>query len=134
MKLLPKAGPDRLARFGSAAREMIFAVATILVSFNLFPESMLVDVVAGTSGLVVLIWGICNKATDKAALGSFLRKAAVGLSGVAVRLDYITSDQAGGIVTVIVMLAAMRFGSLAATKNEVAKELAKPLGPYSPKY
>lgn len=109
------------SKIASGAREILFALATVLVGFNLFPEAFLDDIVAAGVGISVLVWGIANKATDKAALGSFLRKAAVALSGIAVRLEWISNDQAGAIVTLIVTLAAMRFGWVAAAKNDQVK-------------
>jgi len=85
------------AQFQGIAREIIFAIAALLVSFNLFPESNVDIVGAGVLALAVLIWGIAAKPTDGASLGSGIRKLIQSVAPALVLYEVVTPEQAATI-------------------------------------
>jgi hypothetical protein len=85
------------AQFQGLAREILFAIAALLVSFNLFPESNVDIVGAAILALAVLVWGIAVKPTDGAGLGSGIRKVIQSVAPVLVLYSLVSPEQAATI-------------------------------------
>jgi len=81
-------------QFQGLAREIVFGLAALLVSFNLFPESNVDVVAASVIAIAVLIWGIACKPTDAAGTGSLVRKAIQSVAPVLALYEILTPEQA----------------------------------------
>jgi len=112
-----------IERRNSVVREIIFAASIALVAFDVFPESYVAEATAGLTALVVLVWGIAEKQTTVAAYGSLVRKLAVAVAGLAVRLEWISNEQSGAVLGLLTTILVTVFGWKAAEETAVKKVL-----------
>lgn len=89
-------------QFQGLTREIIFALLALLVSFNLFPETSVDVVAAAVIGLVVLIWGLGSKNSDRSAIASLVRKALQAIPPVLVQFELLTTEQ-GATMTALAL-------------------------------
>ena len=94
-------------QFQGIARELIFAVLALIVSFNVFPESNVDLVGALVLAVAVLIWGIYSKPTDGASLGSLVRKALQAIAPVLVLYSVVTPEQGAQMTAVVLSLVGV---------------------------
>jgi hypothetical protein len=87
-------------------REIAFSVLALLVSFNLFPETAVDLVGAAVIALALLVWGLFEKPTDGAALGSGIRKVIQAVPPVLVHFAIITPEQSVGLIGVALAIVA----------------------------
>lgn len=88
-------------QFSGMIREIIVALAALLVSFNVFPETNTDVLVASAVALAVGIWGIVAKPEGSAAMASFARKALAAIPPVLALYNLVTVDQAASMTAVI---------------------------------
>ena len=93
-------------------RNILVALAALMVSFDLIPESSVdVLIASGLAGSMAL-WGIITKPHGGAAFGSFLRKGMAAIPPVLVLFDYIDSAQGVSMTAMIFAFVALwSFGS-----------------------
>lgn len=103
-------------QFAGLAREVVFAVAAVLVSFNLFPDSNVDTVAAAVIALAVLIWGIKVKPTDGASVGSLVRKAIQSIAPVLTLYEVLTPEQ-GATLTALALSIVGSWSIMANKQN-----------------
>ena len=91
-------------QFSGLAREIIFALLALVVSFNFLPSSNVDTIGAAALAVVVLIWGIIVKPQGGAAIGSFIRKAVQAVPPVLVVYEVVTPEQS---MTITALLLAI---------------------------
>jgi hypothetical protein len=96
-------------------REITFALLAALVSFNLFPESAIDVVGAAVVAVGLLIWGLAEKPTDGAAMGSMVRKAVQAIPPVLVQFAILTTEQ--GVTLTALAIAIVGAWSFKANKT-----------------
>lgn len=92
----------KLEQVQGMIREIVFALAALLVSFNLFPESNVDTVAAAVIAVGALAWGISVKDAAAAIGGSLVRKAIQSVAPVLVLYEVLTPTQ-GATVTALVL-------------------------------
>jgi hypothetical protein len=101
-------------------RELVFAILAALVSFDLCPGTAVDLVAAAVIAVALLIWGLIEKPTDGASLGSLIRKAVQAIPPVLVHFSVLAPEQ-GVTVTGVVLAIVGTWSFRANSENSKIK-------------
>jgi len=94
-------------QFQGLAREIIFAVLAVLVSFDFLPEDATAVIATALVAIAVLLWGIWAKPTDKASTASLVRKAIQTIAPLLLHFGVIGPDQAMNLTALALSIAGI---------------------------
>jgi len=88
-------------QIGGLIRELLFAIAAVLVSFNFMPDTQVDTWVAALTAIGVTAWGIASK-QGTSVIVSLIRKTIQAVPPVLVLNEVITTEQ-GGTITALLL-------------------------------